>query len=74
MSPECSRKEEPLTCSFCASWLESKTYTNIPSPCCCNCSAMEDRSGPVKHFASSMDCPIMVAQHQWIIENTELSA
>ena len=74
ISSGCSKKNDPPTCSHCAGRHESKTCSNKSAPCCCNCSAIEDRSVSVAHFASSVDCPSMLAQRQRIIENTDLSS
>ena len=73
VSSKCSKKDRPPTCSFCAGQHESRSCTTKSSPNCCNCSALENGSAPVDHFASSMECPAMMVQRQQIIENTELS-
>ena len=72
ISSKCSRKTEAPTCAFCAGRHESRTCTNKSTPCCSNCSAIEDGPVSVEHYASSTDCPVMMAQRQRAIENTNL--
>ena len=72
ISSRCSKKSEAPTCAFCAERHESRACTKKSSPCCSNCSAIEDEPVSVGHYASSTDCPVMMAQRQRAIENTDL--
>ena len=66
---DCRLKDQPPRCSFCAEEHESRNCTHRDSPKCVNCHALGNRS-PSDHYASSAECPLIVAQKKKIIENT----
>ncbi len=70
LATDCSRRASPPVCGFCAGEHESRTCTDKSSPCCTNCSALADVSHSVHHFASSMECPIMISQRKKVMDNT----
>ena len=71
-STRCPRKDEDPVCSFCAGNHRSGTCTMKSTPKCANCSSHDAFRVSSDHFASSSDCPMMSAQREKVIENTNL--
>ena len=69
LASNCRLKHQPPKCAFCAGEHESRSCTQRNSPKCVNCHALGD-SSPSDHYASSADCPLIKAQKNRIIENT----
>ena len=65
----CKRKNEAPKCSFCAGSHRSRDCTNKECPKCINCASLSG-GGPCDHFASSLDCPVMIQQRKIVMDNT----
>ena len=68
----CPERSALPRCQFCAGTHKSKDCPDRTLKKCVNCSSLHG-SGPVDHHASSLECPIMLAQRQRVIENTNFS-
>ena len=68
----CPGRNDPPRCQFCAGTHRSKDCSNRTLKKCANCSSLGG-SGSVDHYASSLECPIMLSQRQRVIENTNFS-
>ena len=69
IAENCSKKEQDPVCVYCAGSHRSKDCTNKSNPKCINCKTAKNQ-GAHNHFASSVDCPIMILQRQRVIDNT----
>ena len=70
---DCPKKDEEPVCSFCAENHESRSCSKKTSPQCANCLRLENRTTPANHFATSLNCPVMIMQQRKIIENTNFA-
>ena len=71
---ECPKKNGKPVCAFCAGNHESRACSKRNSPQCANCLRLENQTSPTDHFASSLSCPLMMAQQKKIIENTNFAS
>ena len=67
----CPLKNSPPICCFCAGSHASLACPDKSAKKCVNCSSLDKPPERCQHSASSLDCPIMVAERNRVLENTD---
>ena len=74
IAEKCNKKDVSPRCAFCAGTHASRGCQDKATPCCVNCSSLDNPPVGVNHFSLSLRCPVMVAERQRVMENTNFSS
>ena len=70
----CPAKNTSLACSFCAGPHSSLKCPDKRVLKCVNCSSLGSPAERCHHFATSLDCPVMISERNKVTANTDFGS